>query len=227
MISALPSRLGKIILAGGLAAGAGWWFLQNPATPVASQKPAELLARIAPSVPLPSTDATDDELLRLARIEVVRSPLRALAWAQSADPALRHRLQLAVMQAWGERNIGAAVAWALDHETDPRADLRAALAGSMREPVVAIQLGQELLAENSPYAGTFGDALIDALGAAGQFQAAIQFAADAPAGNQEDWLSAGFRNWASQQPDQAVQSLETVTDPDLRDSLLRAVVQGW
>jgi hypothetical protein len=230
MTSALPLRLGKIFLAGGLAAGAAWWFTQNHTAQVssASIKPSSLLAH-SPASPItpPSADATDDQLLRLARLQVARSPSQALAWIQSADPAVRPRLQRAILQAWGERDLPAATAWALNNETDPRADLRAALTGAMRDPSTAIQLGQQLLADNSPYSGTYGDALIDALGAAGQFQAALQFAAAAPADRQEDWLSAGFRNWAQQQPAQALQALDAITDPDLRDSVFRAIAQGW
>jgi hypothetical protein len=131
------------------------------------------------------------------------------------------------MQAWGENHLADAVAWALDHQDDPRADLRAALTGAMRDPSEAIQLGQELLAQNSPYYRVYGDALINTLDATGQFPAALQFAAAAPADYQEDWLSAGFRSWAQQQPAQALQALNEVADPDLRDSLFRAVVQGW
>jgi len=229
MTPALASRVGKIILAGALAAGATWWLLQNPITSVSSSKPTALLTHIpTPAIALPSTDATDDELLRVARLVVGRSPSPALAWARSsADPALRQRLHLAVLRAWGEHSLADAAAWALNNEDDPRADLRAALAGAMRDPTGAVQLGQELLAQNSPYYHVYGDALINALGAAGQFSAALQFAAAAPADYQEDWLAAAFRNWAQQQPAQALQSLDAVADPTLRDSLFRAVVQGW
>jgi hypothetical protein len=223
-----------MILLGGLAAGVTWWVFHDSATtalpdPVAAgPKPAPLLARAAAApISLPSADATDDELLRVARLMVGRSASQALVWAQTVDdPVLRQRLHLAVLQAWGEVNLADATAWAVNQEDDPRADLRGALAGAMRQPALAIQLGREILAQNSPYAGLYGAALIDALGAAGQFQAALQFAAAAPADYQEDWLSAGFRNWAAQQPAQALQALDTVTDPDLRDSLFRAIVQG-
>jgi hypothetical protein len=153
----------------------------------------------------------------------------ALAWTNSiSDPDLRQRALLAVAEAWGEIDPASTTAWALQQNPDTlRADLQAALTGATRQsPVAALQIGRDLLAQNSPFAGTYGTALIAALGTNNQFPAAVQFAATASLDYREDWLASSFRQWAQAQPANAFAALDSVTDDSLRDTVIRAAVQG-
>jgi hypothetical protein len=141
---------------------------------------------------------------------------------------LRQRLRLAIAQAWGEQDPAAAIAWALAENKDNlQTDLKAVLAGAVDQPSVTLEIGRELLAENAPNAGTFGALLVDALSADGQFQAASQFASDAPADYREDWTATAYRQWAQSQPAEAAMALDSLSEEGLRDPAFRAVVQGW
>jgi len=194
---------------------------------------ARIENKVVPSigtVPNPwNAASTDAELLGLARVMLTRSPQAALDWAQSCeDPELRRRLSLAVAQAWGEKDPASAVAWALGQKEDTlAADLKAVLAGAVRQPVVAVEIGRNLLAQNSVYAGTYGAALVVALDADEQFLTAVQFANKAPADFREDWTAAAARAWAQREPREALAALDAIVDEPLRDPIFRAVVQGW
>jgi len=182
------------------------------------------------TVPNPwNATSTDAELLGLARVMLARSPQEALAWAQSADDAeLRRRLGLAVAQAWGEKEPAGAVAWALAQNEDSLAvDLKAVLAGAVRQPTVAEEIGRNLLEQNSSYAAMYGTALVAALDTDKQFLAAVQFAKEAPADYREDWMAAAAQAWAKSQPREALTALDALVDEPLRDPVFRAVVQGW
>ncbi len=172
--------------------------------------------------------SSDAELLGLARVMLARSSQEALAWAQScADPELRRRLGLAVAQAWGEKDPTEAVSWALaQNEESVPADLKAVLAGAIRQPV-AVEIGRNLLAQNSAYAGMYGTALVAALDTDEQFLTAARFAQEAPADYREDWAAAAAQAWAKSQPREALTALDTLVDEPLRDPVFRAVVQGW
>ena len=78
---------------------------------------------------------SDEELLALARGLVVRSPERAIAWARSQNDGLRDRLRFAVVRAWGEKDPGSAVDWALmQDDSERQSDMEAALAGAAGQP---------------------------------------------------------------------------------------------
>jgi len=220
---------------GGMAAGYYGHIQQTAKQPDARARP--VMAQAVAKAPLSLTavpnawDATssDEDLLGLARIMIARSPQEAQAWAQScADAGLRQRLNLAVAQAWGEKNPADAVTWALTQKEDNlSADLKAVVKGAIRQPEAALAIGRELLAQSSVYAGTYGTDLVEALDADGQFLAAVQFAREASADFREDWATAAAQAWAKSQPREALTALDALVDEPLRDPVFRAVVQGW
>ncbi len=234
-------KLSRLLLLAGLAFLGGMAVNfhvvshDNAAPPKTPGRPA--IAKIAvPTRSSPTavpnawnTSSSDEELLGLARIMIARSPEAALAWAQSCTEAgLRQRLHLAVARAWGERHPADAVNWALtQNEDNPSEVLKAVVIGAIRQPAAAVEIGRDLLAQKSPYAGTYGTDLVEALDADGQFMAAVQFAWEAPTDFREDWATAAAQAWAKSQPREALTALAALVDEPLRDPVFRAVVQGW
>lgn len=178
--------------------------------------------------PVSSTD-TDGDLLRRARIMVARSPLDALAWVQAqTDAALRQRVLLAVMRAWGEQDPRAAVNWALTQDPAARESImKAALTGAATQPELAMRIAGDLLAQDRDSGGVYATMLASAFSAAGNFPAALRFINQASADAMTDPVKAAFRAWAQSRPQAALAAVNSVTDPQLRRTAFQAAVAAW
>jgi hypothetical protein len=202
---------------------------RNPApTPI---KPA---ARV-PDEPLPAVginfdaESSDDELLQLARTVVMRSPQTALAWAQAlTDPELRDRVLFAVLRAWGEQDPRAAVNWALNQDESRRvANLEVVLQGAAAQPEVAVEIGRDFLAHDASDENGFSLVLLSALLRTGNFQAALTFANESAPNSRALWLSAVFRHWGENSPEDAAKALNTLEQKESHDAAFQALVTGW
>jgi hypothetical protein len=231
-----------------LAAGIAGWSLsrKNPSPvppPAHSTGPVSPLPKAtasvrshAPREPLPpelaeaNVESSDEDLLRLARIIVDRSPAQALQWAQSqTDPALRERLLLSVLRAWGEKDPRAAVAWVLQDENQSFVNMEAALMGAATQPDLALQIGRELRDTNadSVSGAAYGTALVMALSRAGNFQTALQFANEMPDETRGHLINTLFNLWAQKQPAEAVKALDTLANSYDRARAFSQIVEGW
>lgn len=180
--------------------------------------------------PSPSASASDAELLQLARKLVALSPQQALAWAQSQhDPTLRQRLLVAVIQAWGESFPAAAMNWAMAQIGEARQpSVAAALTGALRtQPAVALTIAQNLLVDEPGFGEGCVGSLISRFSAARDFAMAWQLTTVAPDDFRASWMNAVFRSWAEDQPQDAMQALQSVPDTGLRETLFQSAVNGW
>lgn len=186
---------------------------------------------IQPATDWPSASAgdSDQELLRLARLMVARSPQEALAWAQSpAGPAFRQRLLLAVLHAWGEVDPRTAVAWAVSQdETLREVEMKAALTGAATRPELAMQIANGLLVADRDSGGVYATFLAAAFAANGKFQDALQFINQASADAMSDPVSALFRSWTQNHPQDAFAAVNSIANPQLRQAAMRTAVAVW
>jgi hypothetical protein len=172
---------------------------------------------------------SDENVLRVVRLLLARSPDRAVAWAgQASDPVWRDILVSLVFRTWAEEEPSAAFAYVQSEAPAPsEADLEAVLLGAASHPDVALPIGLALLASQPDHAGDFGAVLLGAFVRAGQFSAAIAFANAASDDLRDEWLATTFKSWSQQQPEQAAQALATVTDPALYEQLFQSLTAGW
>jgi hypothetical protein len=61
----------------------------------------------------------------------------------------------------------------------------------------------------------------------GQFQIALKLVDAVPREMRPDWLTIVFNRWAQTQPTNAMQALDTISDPDERAGAFQAAVSGW
>ena len=61
----------------------------------------------------------------------------------------------------------------------------------------------------------------------GQFQTALKLVDSVPREMRADWLAIVFNRWAQAQPTNALQALDTISDPDERAGAFEAAVSGW
>jgi hypothetical protein len=83
------------------------------------------------------------------------------------------------------------------------------------------------LAEEPALANEHGTALVGILARAGQYATAIQFASEGPAESRADWVTAAFKIWAGDKPEEALKAFSSFTNQDMRGPIFRAVVDGW
>lgn len=177
----------------------------------------------------PSSSDSDEELLRIARDLVVQSPSQAVAWAAALnDSLLRERFLFATLRAWGEKDPNTSVNWALNQDESWRFKrMEAVLAGVVNQPSVALEIGRRLLTDDPTSGSAYGTALIGALSAAGQFQAAVQFANEGPLDSRANWLNVTFTRWAQNQPEDAVKALDLIQDEPSRMQAFQSLANGW
>lgn len=94
-------------------------------------------------------------------------------------------------------------------------------------PETTLAPGRRLLAgdpsDTNGRAGNFLLSLCDA----GKFQAALEFANEAPADLREEWLKAVFTRWARTHPQDAMNALASVTDESEHNQLFQTVADWW
>lgn len=118
--------------------------------------------------------------------------------------------------------------WALGCDEGERIlNLRVVFTGAVKQPEVAAQIGRDLLASEPESGIAYGSALIAALGKAGEFTTAFQFANDAPPGARGEWLKAIFSNWSRTAPEAAIKALSSIEDSRLRDDAFQNLTKGW
>lgn len=87
--------------------------------------------------------------------------------------------------------------------------------------------GEKLLAQDpSDTKGRAGDFLLS-LCHAGQFQAALRFANEAPPDLKAGWLKAVFTCWAQSRPQDAMAALDSIPDESERVSLFQTIAATW
>jgi hypothetical protein len=229
-----------------LAVGiAGWFRSEKKASRASSPHPNEAVNPVPAPVsqvhnrrsakPLPpelaevNADTSPEDLLRLARIMVARSPEEALQWAQSqSDHILGVHLLDAVLRAWGEQDPRAAVDWVTQlDEHQRRGRMEAAFAGAATHPDAAAELMRKLLGGDPTQENPYPLMLMGGLATAGNFQTAFQFINDAPPALLPEWTTLTFNLWAQSNPDDAVKALNTMTDPTNRAIAFGSLVAGW
>jgi hypothetical protein len=249
MKSRLPSQFYKMCLMVCLAMGVALLFTRfanlpssknsTNREPVSTESMLRPARNPKPSPVLPSTNLvitrepslsdSDEELLRIAREWMGQSPEQTMARAVAvSDPLLRERFLFAALRAWGEKNPNAAVGWALEQNEEMRFKrMEAALTGAAQQPAIALEIGRRLLADDPITGSAYGTALIGALNAAGQFQAALQFANEGPPDSRTHWLEVTFTRWAQNRPQDAVKALDLIQDESSRTQAFQSLADGW
>jgi hypothetical protein len=191
--------------------------------------PPERVVPVAEEFLQPAATVTDEELLRLARSVVTRSPAQALAWvAAQTDAILRQRMLVATLQGWGEADPCSAVNWVLMNGADERdAEMRAALTGAASQPATAMQIVRQLLVDDPDNGGAYAAMLAGSLSAEGKFQDAVGFINGAASRDMENSVNAVFNRWAQSQPQAAMNGVDAITDPELRAAAFRQVTATW
>ena len=178
-----------------------------------------------------ATADRDAQLLAAIEKLAERNPMLAIQIARSEiNQRLRSQLLAAAFTGWGKTDATAAATWILSQpEGDPdhNAAIAAVLKGAVENPAAAVQLAQQLSAQNPDQAREYGDALIYALAGAGNFQAAADFATAATDGTRVELLAAAYGSWANYQSQNAATSALQIADPDARQSAMDAVISSW
>jgi len=176
----------------------------------------------------PAAGVSDDELLRLARRVVSRSPQQALVWvAAQADAGLRQRMLLVSLRAWGEVDPSSVVNWVLVNATDRDAAMRAALTGAASQPAAAMQVVRQLLVDDPDSGGAYAAMLAGALSADGKFQDAVGFINGAASKDMENSVNAVFHCWAQSEPQAAMSAVAAIADPQLREAAFQQTAATW
>jgi hypothetical protein len=179
----------------------------------------------------PATEARNAGLAGLLEALAASDPSAALALAQAENNRLlRDQFLHAVLRGWARTAPDDAAHWALALP-DPslrEAALQSVLAGAAAgSPDAAIRTGQALIAQNPGEAVGYGSHLIDALCAAGDFDAAAAVAGAGSDGQRPFWLGEAYSKWASQDPTAAAEAASAVGDPAARTLALHGVIGGW
>jgi hypothetical protein len=178
----------------------------------------------------PDGSESEQDLLKMARDAVARSPAQALEWARSqSDEELRERLLLAVVRAWGEKDPRDAVGWALRQEEVERIiRMEAALTGAATQPELALAILRELrLREDEVFTGIYDMQLIGALSASGKFAEALRCINEDPKGSHTQDLGTVFRRWGQANPTEALKALTDIHDPAERNHAFYELADGW
>lgn len=178
-----------------------------------------------------ATPARNAELAGLLEKLGATDPERAFALARAeVNRRLREDLVQAVLRGWARVAPATAAAWAL-HLVEPNAREQALstvfASAAAANPDEALQVGQQIVAQNPVEAGGYGSSLIEALCASGHFDRAIQFAMVGDEANRASWLGAAYSKWAEFQPEQAAAAATALADPAARSEALHGIVGGW
>lgn len=133
------------------------------------------------------------------------------------------------MRAWSETNPAAAIDWALHQDELRIPALEAALSGAVRASgeVDAVEIGRALLKSDPAIGAAYGTVLVGTLTASREFQTALQFANEAPADLQPDWMANTFRRWGASDPIAAAKMLDRIGDAPARAAAFQALTESW
>jgi len=177
----------------------------------------------------PGTPAGENELAAMIEKMAEADPQRAIALAAGqTNLRLRAALLRAALKGWGTTDPEAAAKWAQTETVMDRAQaINALLQGAVHDPDKAIGVTTALIQNDSSRASEFGTELISALTESGQFERAANFAANSAPNSREDLMLPAYSRWAEFQPQAAMASAMQITDPELRDTALNAIIAGW
>ena len=148
----------------------------------------------------------------------------------ATEPNWRRRALLcnAALRGWASVALADAAQYALTLSESERPDaVAAAFGGAKNQPEVAAGVATSLCAQDPARAENYGRALIEALSEAGAFETLIRFSTADTSGHGADWLNATFYQWAERQPAEARRSIESLTDPETRQTAYQGFVLGW
>jgi hypothetical protein len=179
----------------------------------------------------PGTPARNAALTALLEKLAAVDPDRAMALAAAeGNLKLRENLVQASLRGWARLSPTNAAAWAL---ALPDANARETALSSVfaglvaADPAQAVSLGKTLIQQHPDEALGCGSRLVDALCAAGNFEAAVQLASGGNKQQRSFWLAGAYSKWAEYQPEQAAAAAAALTDPELRNEALHGIVGGW
>lgn len=179
----------------------------------------------------PGTPANYAALAQFLEMLGSSDPARAMAFAQAETNAkLREKLIHAALHGWARAAPADAARWALSQATATERENGLSVvftAAVTTNPETAVRLGQSLIQQNPNDAPGFGNRLIDALCAAGNFQTAVAMAAEGDRETRAGWMGTAYSHWAEYQPEQAARAAAAINDPELRQQALRGVAGGW
>ncbi|ATC64847.1 hypothetical protein CMV30_13210 [Nibricoccus aquaticus] len=231
---ALSAALIGFILARSLAAR------QAAALPPTSAKPA--IRSTPPSASTwderwnalstqPNTTALTREREALLETLARTDPQRALSLADAEGNWLtRDQLRDASLRGWAAVEPDAAADWAMQQTVlgERMKCVAAVLAGATAQPDAALRVGLRLCTADPEPAGFYGHMLINALvERTGNFDAATRFATSANMIDRQSFLlDSAFYQWAQHDPDRAYAQLASLTDPTIRTSALKGLIEG-
>lgn len=191
--------------------------------------PAAQTRSVTEDWPQVSVTDSDSELLPLVQMMVARSPREALAWAASqSNVLLKQRLRQMILGAWGELDPRAAVGWAQGQDVASReSDMKVVLSGAIAQPGLAMAMANELLSQDRDSGGVYATMLAQAFVVKGKFSDAMRFINQSPADAMADPVNAVFRGWAQSQPQDALAGVNSITNPQLRQSAFGTAVATW
>ncbi len=158
-------------------------------------------------------------------------PQRALAIADTENNWLaRDALREAALRGWASVAPDDAADWAMRQPVlgERMKCVAAVLAGAVAQPAEALRVGLRLCAADPEPAGAYGHALLNALvERAGDFETALRFATAATMVDRRPFLlDSAFYQWARHDPDRAFERLASITDPVVRESALKGLIEG-
>jgi hypothetical protein len=179
----------------------------------------------------PNTTALTREREALLEALARTDPKRALALAEAEGNWLtRDQLRDAALRGWASVEPDAAADWAMQQTVlGERMKCGAAvLAGATAQPEAALRVGIRLCSTDPEPAGFYGHMLINALvERTGNFDAATRFATSATMVDRQSFLlDSAFYQWAQHDPDRAYAQLASLTDPAIRASALKGIIEG-
>lgn len=172
--------------------------------------------RVASPAPV---GASADELSPEARAEAALAVL---------DPVRRARELSRALSAWAAVDAGGALVWLdLHPEQEPRLLVQAIGEGAAADPTAAT-FALTYLAQDRELGASLAGALVRALAAQGDADAAVRLAsAAAPDGWSHEWATVAFTNLAYEDAATALEALAAVREPGLRRTTAAAIIAGW
>ena len=173
-------------------------------------------------------EAEDDLCAYLRELGASNSSTALKLAAEATTPRLRELCRNAALHGWATRVPRAAAEWALAHvrSQERRAAVEAIAAGAVAHPE-AMPTFQHLIASDPQLASDHGNALVGAFARAGQFKPATEFAAAGASPFRAAWLANAYHAWAVCQPEEALATIDNISDPAVRREALGGLFAGW
>jgi len=179
----------------------------------------------------PNTTALTREREALLETLARTDPQRALVLANAEGNWLtRDQLRDAALRGWASVEPDAAADWAMQQTVlgERMKCVAAVLTGATAQPDAALHVGIRLCSTDPEPAGFYGHILVNALvERTGNFDAAMRFATSATMVDRQSFLlDSAFYQWAQHDPERAYAQLASLTDPAIRQSALKGLIEG-